>query len=445
MSQSFEEELIELLSAAPSHEPYSAMVKKRHASATHGINGGFAGYAATSPRRLSVSRLPFISAAAFARTSGARFSVLEPAGDEYTLQPAATIGENDAIPLHGRAREMYLTCIDDAVLESRSYIVRAGGVAIGDFEGSERERFDDCPELDAALFAVDGNEALVIDDHDAPKLDLDEAFVSLLGPHSPAFGHWIWHQLPRLIAALERGGLPDMPILIEPGMPPTHREALALVIGDRAMPIIELPYFGRAHVRRAWYAPMPFLMPYLPIPNDRWRWDYVAPSPARFEPILASMYESVRRLEDATSPRRVYLTRGKGLYRVLRNGAEIEAIFRRFGFTVVDPEKLTFSEQASLMASADFVAGPEGSALFLNFYRRSKTRLLILSHPFTRHLTNWTATLHARSIDTTIVTGPVVAVAEAELPPAVRFGYNYFVDYQIDAPGLLAVLDRLGR
>ncbi len=109
----------------------------------------------------------------------------------------------------------------------------------------------------------------------------------------------------------------------------------------------------------------------------------------------------------------------------------------------MDPVKLTFAEQASLMASADIVAGPEGSAMFLNFYRRPETRLLILSHPFTRHLTNWTATLGARSVDVTIVTGPVVPMPEEESPPAARFGYNYFVDYEIDPVGLIEVLQSL--
>ncbi len=285
------------------------------------------------------------------------------------LEPARTIGDNDALPLHGRSREMYIARVDDAVVESLSYILRVDGVAIGDFENQERNRFDDCPELDAGIFAVDKDEVLVIDDGDASELTIDEAFVSLLGPHSPAFGHWIWHQLPRVIVALERGNLKNMPILIERGMPATHRQALELIIGDRQMPIVEVPFFGHVRVRRAWYVPMPFLMPYLPIPNERWRWDLIAPSPARFQPILKSMHRSAARLAPADPSigggGRVYLTRGKGLYRVLRNGAEIEDIFRRFGFAIVDPVKLTFAEQASLMASADIVAGPEGSAMFL--------------------------------------------------------------------------------
>jgi capsular polysaccharide biosynthesis protein len=419
------------------------MVKKRNAALAHGIVDGATEYVNSSPRNLSVHRLPFVSAAEYARNVAGDFAVLEAGTDRYTLEPARTIGDNDAIPLHGCARAMYIARVDDAVVESLSYILRVDGVALGDFENQERNRFDDCPELDAGIFAVDEDEVLVIDDGDAPELTIDEAFVSLLGPHSPAFGHWIWHQLPRIIVALERGHLKNMPILIECGMPPTHRQALELIIGDRPIPIIEVPFFGRVRVKHAWYVPMPFLMPYLPIPNERWRWDFIGRSPARFQPILASMHRSAARVagfDQSIGSGRVYLTRGKGLYRVLRNGAEIEEIFRRFGFAIVDPVKLTFAEQASLMASADIVAGPEGSAMFLNFYRRPETRLLILSHPFTRHLTNWTATLDARSVEVTIVTGPVVPMSDEELPPAARFGYNYFVDYEIDPRRLIEIL-----
>jgi hypothetical protein len=275
------------------------MVKKRSAALAHGIAAGAAAYIDSSPRRLSVRRIPFVSAADYARNCASDFAVLDEGGDRYMLEPARTIGDNDALPLHGRSREMYIARVDDAVVESLSYILRVDGVAIGDFENQERNRFDDCPELDAGIFAVDKDEVLVIDDGDASELTIDEAFVSLLGPHSPAFGHWIWHQLPRVIVALERGNLKNMPILIERGMPATHRQALELIIGDRQMPIVEVPFFGHVRVRRAWYVPMPFLMPYLPIPNERWRWDLIAPSPARFQPILKSMHRSAARLAPA--------------------------------------------------------------------------------------------------------------------------------------------------
>ena len=436
----------EQLADAIPYEPYAAMVKKRNAVAAHGLSVGAAVYAAASTRRLSVSRLPFVAANVFAKASASEFRLIEPRSGSYILQPPDTIGPNDAIPLHGRARTMFLARIDDAVVESRSYILRANGVAVGDIEEEERV-FDDCPELDAAVFAVDGDAAYIIDDYDAPTLQIDEAFVSLLGPHSSAFGHWIWHQLPRLILALDRGELAGMPILIESGMPASHREALELIIGDRQMPIIEVPFFGRVEIRHAWYMPMPFLMPYLPIPNKRWNWGFIGPSSERFKPILATMHESVlcsKAFVPSENPHsRVYLKRRQGLHRVLQNAAEVEAIFRKHGFAIVDPESLTFFEQASLMASADIVAGPEGSAMFLNFYRRPQSRLLILCHPFTRHLTNWTATLAARSIETMILTGSVVTIPEANLPPAARLGYKYFVDYEIDSTMLHNVLDDL--
>lgn len=53
---------------------------------------------------------------------------------------------------------------------------------------------------------------------------------------------------------------------------------------------------------------------------------------------------------------------------------------------VVYPEDMPFIEQVRLLRNAQYVVGPEGSAMFLLFFARPGTKLCILNHTYTVHL-----------------------------------------------------------
>ncbi len=428
------------MSAPPRSEIYRVADYKAQL-ARGGVAPGFAAYAAAYPQTLArLESRPFGSLHAYAREAALDYRELDAlAGSAFHARKPKTIGETDARDFSGRARHFFLAALADATVAGRSAVIRAGGRALIDVQGSERARGRDRYELDQSIFCIEGDTAHLIVSESAPERTLDEAFVALLGPHSDAFGHWVWHQLPRFVASLDAGALPPMPLLVDRGMPPSHREALELITRERALPIVELGAGERVRVGRAWYASTPFWIPYLPVSDATWTWAHMAAPPTRWQPIIAAFRCSAAHVDERAPRERIFLARREHLRRRLVNASSIEALALARGFAIVYPEELSFAEQVRTVRSARYIAGPEGSAMMLSLFARESTRLLILDHPFRSQLTNLTAPLEASGIDVTVITGEVVSANDT--PGYPNFGFRHFADYAIDEGRFSTFLD----
>ena len=76
---------------------------------------------------------------------------------------------------------------------------------------------------------------------------------------------------------------------------------------------------------------------------------------------------------------RLYLSRRGITRRALSNEGEVESLFSRRGFTIVQPEALSIEDQVRLFTHARIVAGPGGSALHNIVFSGPDTRMLILA------------------------------------------------------------------
>lgn len=86
---------------------------------------------------------------------------------------------------------------------------------------------------------------------------------------------------------------------------------------------------------------------------------------------------------------RIYLSRSGQRVRKLLNEAEVENLFRKFGFQVVRAEDLSLDEQISIISGAELVAGPGGSGMFnLAFQKHLKSVLILATETFMQ-LTEW--------------------------------------------------------
>ncbi len=372
-----------------------------------------------------------------AEQRAAAFHETAPAGEPFVVQPPTVIGEGNHRPLEGIARSMFVGCLIDARVRGRSAFVEVDNLVLLDYQGEELARIDDQFEVDPAVFQANGTEAarIIVRQDDSSTLELEEGFT-LLGPWTLEFGHWMWDYLPRYVAAMMSGALPPVPIIVDADMPRTHRQALQLMVPD-GLKIIELPAFTTARVRRLWGAPSLMYMPLFEKDNERFKWDYLAGSPARFAAVIDEMG---RRADLVRSPEpgfeRLFLARKPGLHHPLLNAAAIEAVAKARGFHIVYPEDLDFIEQVRLLREAHFVAGPDGSAInFLSWFARPGTRLCNLMHGYTIGLTLLTGLLSVIGVEVTVLTGP-----RAGNPPE---NTSEFVEhYTINEAGFSAFLDR---
>jgi capsular polysaccharide biosynthesis protein len=82
-------------------------------------------------------------------------------------------------------------------------------------------------------------------------------------------------------------------------------------------------------------------------------------------------------------PRRIFCAR-RSNHRACRNPEEVEALFARFGFDVVYPERFTLPEQARMFREAEVIAGYAGSAMVsLCLTESAKHVILVSSNSYT--------------------------------------------------------------
>lgn len=399
---------------------------------THGEDEGFRRYRniIARHRHTSMERRELTSLASFSASRAAEYVEIEPAGETITVEPPRVVGEGNHRPFRNTARSLYLACVEDATVSGRSSIIRIADKALLDFEPVEHARADDQIEFDGLVFARHADFVSMIDEPDSANLpELDQAF-SLLGARTDFFGDWMCDYFLKFVAAVKYGLPASVPVLIDAGMPRSHRRSLEMMTrGDR--PIIEVEAFDARRIRKLWCAPSLGYMPLYQIINERFKWDYLTPPPERYCAVAAELRQRADLyLGPKHGPSRVFLARKAFRHRRLVNAQEIEAIAESRGFVVAYPEELEFSDQVRLLRSARFVVGPEGSAFFLASFADPGTRLCVLSHPFTEALVGYNT--GARPGEVTIVTGPVAAEHHENTNDA---------DYAIDPDVFLTFLD----
>ena len=357
-----------------------------------------------------------------AAEDGVVYSETAPAGEHFTARPAHFIGQSNHADLACVTRSLYVACLEDARVRGRSGMIDFRGAALFDFEGAELERVDETFEFEPAVLRGSKEEVSIFAS-DTASFEVDEAFT-LLGRHTPEFGHWIWEYLPKYVAATMSSSLSDLPILVDPRIPKNHRTLLDLVRPAKAN-VIEVPEFETVRVKRLWCAPtLSYVPTYLRSLNEFWPFYAVAPA-KRFAPVIHEMW---RRMSPAVtlvsgSPSRIFLARKPEQHRKLVNHRAIEGIAEEFGFAIVYPQDMDIIDQLQLIRNADRIVVPEGSGPFLGFFARPSTKMCILSPPFTLGLASYTSLLDAIGVgDVTVMTGSVAR----EVSP-----YPQFYDYAV--------------
>lgn len=190
--------------------------------------------------------------------------------------------------------------------------------------------------------------------------------LSICGPGTFVYGHWLVDFLPRLYAAACIGFFPrDYKIPLPAGAPGFTRTLLKAVgVPDENIvlydPHTELLQFDHLIVTD------------LLRTGNRMKPEFRDAVNFLFGAHLAN-------LDDTTSPhRKIFLSRKGVKGRSILNSAEIEAEAEKRGFFVVEPSILPFDEQMRLFRDAQIVMGEYGSALHNSIFSRPGTMVVAL-------------------------------------------------------------------
>lgn len=142
-------------------------------------------------------------------------------------------------------------------------------------------------------------------------------------------------------------------------------------------------------------------------------------------------------------PRRFYISRGHASHRRLLNEEEIIAIIDRFGFEVVRPEKLSFTEQVQLFRQASAIVAPHGAGLANIVFCQPHTKVIeLFGHQILNYY--WIISNHVE-LDYYYVRGELAQNA----PPIITEEAGFRIpqaplDFTVSLTSLLAVLEMAG-
>lgn len=341
---------------------------------------------------------------------------------ELTLPRTEVIGADHLPAETVNGRELFVGCVSEAQVAWRSSVVDTPEAFLYDFQGGELAGVPPEMACDAAAFGFVGSSLRLIR-RKPITLHLEQA-IALTGAGSYAFGHWITEFLYRLFLIDQAGLAPGVPILVDQGMPASHREALDW-FNHGGHPVVEIPVWGQARVDRLWVASNIAYMPFYPAIEFAAAGEYWLTSRGD---VMASLTKGARRplLQSSARHRRLFMARRPQRHRKLVNQADIEARLVGLGYEVIYTEDLSFGEQLRLLEEARFIVGPSGSAmLFAVLWAKPGTRVGFLCPPFLNGIATLNLSALAHGVQLHIVKGDLerqdsrfMAFSDYRIPPA---------------------------
>ncbi len=191
------------------------------------------------------------------------------------------------------------------------------------------------------------------------------------------YAHWLTEVLPRIAMFCAEERFAEVPLIVDSGLHINLMESLLLVAGGERE-IICLPIGRAIAVERLYVTTACGYVPF-----GRRNAKLAGHSHGVFSPVALEKVRT-RLIEVARGPgggndwtEKIYLRRTSGTRKVV-NVAEIEKLLVSHGFSVVEPEKLSFLDQVRLFSKVKVVVGSSGAALANALLCNKKTRVIVL-------------------------------------------------------------------
>jgi hypothetical protein len=210
--------------------------------------------------------------------------------------------------------------------------------------------------------------------------------VSLLGCCTGNYAHWLTETLPKLLLVDSVRGWEDYPLLVDSWIHPNFVKSIELFNKNRRQ-IIRVNRWETVRVESLIEVTPPAYIP----PEYRHflaTKELAVPDPAEF-PFSAPALDMLRNAAhaavggvDLAAPQNLYLFRSPescGNTRHVTNIDEIERIIKKYGYTMLDPAKVSFEDQIRAFSNARKIVSPLGAALANTIFTPPGCRVLGLS------------------------------------------------------------------
>jgi capsular polysaccharide biosynthesis protein len=237
-----------------------------------------------------------------------------------------------------------------------------------------------CPAENLGLISMKRKENALSLNVSRPPSTL-ETGISLIGQCSGNYAHWLTETLPKLAVLNVFREYENVPLLVDDGLHPNMYESIQF-INENRREVIRVKYGEPVLINRLVTTSAPSYERYVPHGVDSHE---AEPYINRFSrPALCKLRSSVSSgmLDTAYAvSKRIYLARGRksGNIRQITNASEIEATVLANGFRCVDPEAMTFKDQASACIGAEAIVAPVGASLANMIFAPPGCKIIVLA------------------------------------------------------------------
>lgn len=269
--------------------------------------------------------------------------------------------------------ETFVAELPDVVVQGGTNIVVAMGCAIHHDLFAFNDDFTSEELHDRMRLDVQAGAAMWCASDPAPEsMDVAANFVDACAPN---YAHWLTEVAPRIALFCARSEFNGVPLIVNDGLHPNIMESLWTFAADRH-PVVALPLGRSIKVARLYLVSCAGYVPFEPRGGHAAGLSHGKFSRLAFEAMRQACFASPQ-LRPDTLPRRIFLRRNSGVRRLVNSDA-VECLLVSRGFTVVEPEKLSFAMQVQLFRQAEVVIGPTGAALANIVFSDSQVRIAIL-------------------------------------------------------------------
>jgi capsular polysaccharide biosynthesis protein len=270
--------------------------------------------------------------------------------------------------------EVSVVVLENGMINGGSNLVLVDGYAIC------HDLFDpvqDCTseELHGRAIIDPGSMRIRCLSHDNEPVKLQKA-ATFVDACASNYAHWLTEVLPRVVLFCLDERYKTVPIVVNAGLHQNILDSLLDVAGFERE-IIQLSVERTLCVRELYITSVAGYVPF-----DRRKKNIQCYSHGKFSPdALGMLSRCMSNLHNISkgydSPEKVFIRRNSGSRKVI-NESQIEKLLVAEGYLIVEPEKLTFSQQVQVFSNAKSVIGSSGAALANMIFLPSNAHIVIL-------------------------------------------------------------------
>lgn len=237
-------------------------------------------------------------------------------------------------------------------------------------------------ELHARTF-INGKSGLIkwlVHDKSPAKISAAAVFVDALAPN---YAHWLTEVLPRVAIFGSDERFKQIPLVLNADLHPNIMSSLFAVI-DHGREIFSLPVGRALNVGKLYFTSPTGYVPFGRRSNNLGHDSHGVFSPEAFSLLREILINHGP--DEGVWPKHIFIRRSSGTRRIM-NAHQIETVLSKMGYVIVEPEKLTFSQQVRLFSQAESIVGGSGAAManLIFAHTNCRTVILIAKVPYTAY------------------------------------------------------------